>query len=470
MAGIRAVLSWLERRQNVVLALLLLGWFAPFLGAPLGLGWFYSFSIALVVAGVALPGLSLPVLAILCLFFPQNIVNGTAIFTFTILLLAIVALALISRFRSGLRGRPLSRQSWVWLVAAVAVVVSSVPNGIAHGVSLPEQIAVLRVVGFPIVVALLLKASPGANTASLSRTLSAATWTASLVAVLMVVQVGLGQWPFLDEFSISHNYTSAAFGGRPGGTVGHPIVSAYVLAALVAVQVYRRNRWWWLTSSVGIVAVVMSGSRSAWLVLAVTLGGLILVWLRRKSSPRVFWVSVGSGVAAVISALIVLALSPAVQRFLESSTALSRLNIFNDASGMYRGNRVEAAFALIAETPWTIVFGHGPGFAQQYLTEIGILDGQPASFDQSYLSFWIDFGAVGLIVFVTPFLACLLRGSALSRVFAGSFLIISAFVTVLNWVSVLATAILAVVCWHGIQSGWQRDARNLPTPEPSLEP
>ena len=55
----------------------------------------------------------------------------------------------------------------------------------------------------------------------------------------------------------------------------------------------------------------------------------------------------------------------------------------------------------ILGSEFSSMFGLGPGSLQQYFTHHSVSDGLAATFDNSYLSLWHDYGAITLAVLVS---------------------------------------------------------------------
>lgn len=434
--------AWLGKRGVYRVLMVLVGalLLLPFLGVPIARPVFFGLSGALVLLGLFRKELSRTVILSLLLFYPQTISNGTSVFTFTILLLIAAAMSVVLWIREG-HPIGISRHG-LWWTAAILVLLVVVT--IISRTSFHDSATVFRTIAIWAVLAFAFVNSNYGKTVELRTAFIDLSWLGAAVGVIVIVQVVLQHWPFLDANAFSTNYTAAIFHGRPGGTLGHPIfmsISACV-GAFIAGTV--RGRWWIVALSLNTAAAVLSQSRSAWLVLVF---GIVLVcttFLSRRISKWALYSTIGAIGAIAIGVLIVLATSRPLQSFLDSTAFLRRLNIFHDASGDYRTSRIHTVWDIVTADPLSLFLGHGVGASSAFLNGVGLQDSQPNSFDMSYLSIWMDVGVFVVALIFIPILWVLFSSKGPARYVALTFLVACIFVTAINWIAILALPVIAL--------------------------
>jgi O-antigen ligase len=80
------------------------------------------------------------------------------------------------------------------------------------------------------------------------------------------------------------------------------------------------------------------------------------------------------------------------------SATVSRIAGSNaGVSGGARIARIKAGWHGIADSPISLVFGHGPNSEFRYFHDHPINDNQAQVFDNTYVTVWYDFGLLGLL-------------------------------------------------------------------------
>ncbi|MCZ7439427.1 O-antigen ligase family protein [Micromonospora sp. WMMC241] len=139
--------------------------------------------------------------------------------------------------------------------------------------------------------------------------------------------------------------------------------------------------------------------------------------------------------------------------------------ISDPASADARFTRISVVWAGITHDWSTVVFGNGPEANVRYLENVGIGDGQAQVFDNTYLTFWYNFGLIGL--------ACLLAMLVLlyrhlrslpARLLLVAFAAQIFFFDVWLWLGAVAVLLLAVAL--GAADDRSLSARTVPAPGP----
>lgn len=372
--------------------------------------------------------------AIVALFFPPTIAFGWPIETVTLVMLIASASAIVGSVQ-----RALSKPGSVHFAAggvlflAAAVVLASLLTG-----SAAEPIAIaVRPYLFAFAMTWYFTNEARIDPIGFRRMLLMIAWLAAAVSVLALVQRATGTWPILDELATGVQYTSRAYGGRPGGTMGHPILFGAVAALGALLAITQRGRFWPIAFILCTVGVIASGSRSAFF--AIGLG--LIVYVLDRSRDRLLnakTVTLGLVTAAVVLPFFLT--STAVGEFIDDLS--KRLQISGDISGDARSLRIDVAFARIFSSPETTLVGHGALSDSAYLTAYGIGDGQAATFDNMYISIWHNFGLLGLIPLVMLLVVLVVRGNARSRPIVVAFAAILFFVDITAWPALITIGAL----------------------------
>ncbi|GAB3171661.1 O-antigen ligase-like membrane protein [Micromonospora palomenae] len=119
---------------------------------------------------------------------------------------------------------------------------------------------------------------------------------------------------------------------------------------------------------------------------------------------------------------------------------------FSDpASADARFTRISVVWDGITRDWSTVVFGNGPEANVRYLEHVGIGDGQAQVFDNTYLTFWYNYGLIGLACLLS-LLVVLFRylRSVAARVLLVGFAAQVFFFDVWLWLGAVAVLLLAV--------------------------
>ncbi|WP_207916882.1 O-antigen ligase family protein [Micromonospora sp. KC723] len=347
---------------------------------------------------------------------------------------------------------------------------------------------------------------------TIRRIAEALTWFSVAVAVFAKYQTLSRSWPIFDQFAYHWTYTSAFDNTRAVGISGHPIIYGSFAMAMALVALTLRGRYWYVPFTANLVALVLSGTRSAWVGMVLALAAWLFVRWRRISlrgvgsaiavgavayaavavAPSILAPTVSepaSNVAAPAPTAAAPAPTPAVPTpgsaapaptsaapartsaapaptsaapAPETETAASQApapsptgpadavgvagSRFSDpASAGARFTRISVVWDGITRDWSTVVFGNGPESNVRYLEHVGIGDGQAEVFDNTYLTFWYNFGLIGLAGLLS-LLVVLFRHlrSLPARVLLVGFSAQVFFFDVWLWPGAVAVALLAV--------------------------
>ncbi|SCG61693.1 O-Antigen ligase [Micromonospora humi] len=139
--------------------------------------------------------------------------------------------------------------------------------------------------------------------------------------------------------------------------------------------------------------------------------------------------------------------------------------ISDPASADARFTRISVVWAGITHDWSTVVFGNGPEANVRYLENVGIGDGQAQVFDNTYLTFWYNFGLIGLVCLLAM-LVLLYRHlrSLPARLLLVAFAAQIFFFDVWLWLGAVAVLLLAVAL--GAADDRSLSARAVPAPGP----
>lgn len=136
------------------------------------------------------------------------------------------------------------------------------------------------------------------------------------------------------------------------------------------------------------------------------------------------------------------------------------------ASADARLTRIRVVWDGITHDWSTVIFGNGPEANVRYLEKVGVRDGQAQVFDNTYLSFWYDYGLVGLACLFWLMLMLYRRLQSLpSRVLMVAFAAQVFFFDVWLWLGAMAVFLLAVALGATDNPDWSLRSRRAPTLE-----
>lgn len=388
------------------------------------------------------------------LFFPPTIGLGLPIETVSLVMLAASALAVLGVIQRAVKSRGEVHFAGGGVLVLVALLIIS---SLFTASSVTSIVVATRPYLFAFVMLLFLANEARIDPAGFRRTLRLVAWLAAGVSVLALYQRATGTWPVLDELATGVQYTSRAYAGRPGGTMGHPILFGAVAALGAILAITQRGRLWIIAFALSGIGVLISGSRSAWV--AITLG--VLFYLFDRSRDKIFTpkrVTLGL-VAAAIAAPFVLT-SSAIGEFINDLG--QRFQIAGDVSGDARNLRLDIAFARIFSSFETVTVGHGALSDSAYLTAYGIGDGQATTFDNMYAAIWHNFGLLLLIPLAVMLLMLLIRGNAQSRPVVVAFVALMFFVDIGNWPALIVIGVIGAAITPGKQSRRDDESGRLP--------
>ncbi|MFI5834918.1 O-antigen ligase family protein [Micromonospora sp. NPDC051300] len=234
-------------------------------------------------------------------------------------------------------------------------------------------------------------------------------WLGVPLALLAIYQRATGAWPVLDELAVSNAFTSSAGAGRSVATTGHPIVyGAYCLMS-VCVALTLRGRAWPVPFAAGVVGLLLSGSRSAW----IGVGCAAVVWyLARRPRLTRRGVAVAAATAAAAAALALA--GPAPVRDTVDMVRARLTDVGGSSSATARYGRYEVAWDALTDGVDRLLFGLGPEAHVRFFQQVGIGDHLAQTFDNSFLTLWYDLGLLTLLPFVALLVALVVRARSLA--------------------------------------------------------
>ncbi|WBC14307.1 O-antigen ligase family protein [Micromonospora sp. WMMA1998] len=129
----------------------------------------------------------------------------------------------------------------------------------------------------------------------------------------------------------------------------------------------------------------------------------------------------------------------------QDSVDVAGSRISDPASADARFTRITVVWAGITRDWSTFVFGNGPEANVRYLENVGIGDGQAQVFDNTYLTFWYNFGLIGLACLLALLVVLYRRLRSLpARVLLVGFAAQIFFFDVWLWLGAVAVLLLAV--------------------------
>lgn len=352
---------------------------------------------AAVLAAVLVWGLAAPrrlnyTLFVVLLLTPVTINLGVPLYPVWTVLGGATAIALLGRLhRFDPDARPQLRDAWPFALPIVLLAVA-----LAGWADPKDLIASLIPFGCYAIIAWHVVDEARRDPAEIRRIARFCTWLGVPVGLLAIYQRISGTWPVLDQLATSSAFTAHAAGlTRSAGTLGHPIIYGTFCMAMMCVGLALRGRWWLVPLGFNAVGLLLTGSRSAWIGMAMA-GAAWWIARDKKLTKRGLY-----AIAAAVGALALLAVfGPPPFRAVADAVAARLSNLTGSSSATARYTRTAEGWNGIWDTPVTVLIGRGPEAHVQYFEETGIADGLAQTFDNSYLTLWYDFGVVGLVAFV----------------------------------------------------------------------
>ncbi|MEU8331530.1 O-antigen ligase family protein [Micromonospora sp. NPDC048839] len=306
----------------------------------------------------------------------------------------------------------------------------------------------------------------------------ALTWLSVPIAAFAKYQTLTRSWPIFDQLAYHWTYTSAFDATRAVGVSGHPIVYGTFAMAMAIVALTLRGRFWYIPFTANLAGLVLSGTRSAWVGTALALGLWLLFQWRRYS-----WRGLGSGLVIAAAAFMIVAAKPPAVLFSDpavpgaiwqpgsaspnspgsgntapNSTASapgsgsavdvagSRMaDPLGSASADARFVRIRVVWDGITQDWSTLAFGSGPESNVRFLEDVGIGDGEAQVFDNTYLTFWYNYGLLGLISLLSLMVTLYWRlRSPIARVMLVGLSAQVFFFDLWLWLGAVAVLVLAV--------------------------
>ncbi|MFG1737051.1 O-antigen ligase family protein [Micromonospora chalcea] len=359
------------------------------------------------------------------------------------------------------------------------------------------------------------------------RIAEALTWFSVAVAVFAKYQTASRSWPIFDQFAYDWTYTSAFDATRAVGLSGHPIIYGTFAMAMVLVALTLRGRFWYVPVTANLVGLVLSGTRSAWVGTVLALGFWLFLQWRKVSwrglgsaaaIAAITWALVafsppallpdttastptGQGAATAAApppspaAPVASSAAPAPESPASTpspaapapptvssgapepsapapaaptasavdSVDVAGSRISDPASADARFTRMSVVWDGITHDWSTVVFGNGPEANVRFLENVGIGDGQAQVFDNTYLTFWYNFGLIGLACLLALLVLLYRRLRSLpARLLLVGFAAQIFFFDVWLWLGAVAVLLLAVAL--GAADNPSLSARALPRP------
>jgi O-antigen ligase len=244
--------------------------------------------------------------------------------------------------------------------------------------------------------------------------------------------------------------TFSSVPGRGAGFYINPNDTGFMLVALAVVA---SSRLWVATNYVVwaavISAVVLTFSRSGWVLLIVALSGQ--AWLGRLGGGRSRFVFIGS-VSMLLGVVFLTYVSGALYDFVASSgldsyldpNTVVRLGAYgaaiDDASALERQDALQRGLQAFYSAP---IFGHGVGYTNEW--------DAPYSTHNMYVLFLAEFGLVGFGIFCSLLGVALFSARGEARLLAVLFALASFFShNMLDWPG---TALMLALAISGASAG-----------------
>lgn len=351
-------------------------------------------------------------------------------------------------------------------ISATAVLIALAPtafialSALHASARIPTIASAIRPWAALAILALGLRAFAAAQPDAFRRALASILPLGAAIGALAVYQRAVGGWPVLDELARAPQYTSLSYPGRSGGTMGHPIILGAVMAAVLILTVAMRPRQRLLYISLATMAVLLSGSRSALVALMV----VTLVAGLSRTRERI------SATTAVVTGWTVLLVGTVAYAFGAAAVKqslgdlLERFALQGDASAAQRGDRFSVAWNLITESPGTVFAGHGPGYSVTYLSTVDVGFTNAYTFDNTYLSVWVDFGLLALVPLIASLLIAFTLASLPGRCLLALVATEAMFFDITSWPAILLVAALGAAMFRGVDIRLRRTHAQRKTP------
>lgn len=253
---------------------------------------------------------------------------------------------------------------------------------------------------------------------------------------------GKAMWPRADgSDNISHRVNSVLplLVGRAMGSTSQPIPYGMLLGFCVLVclwfAVRDRSILLYSLSVLGVVGMVFSGTRSAFLSLAAALAIWLAFRLARK--PVLFYSYLAVGLVGGLAALFV-GLSLGGTDLTSSSSYTHRLGILDSAGNLFSRNPLE------------VLVGSGYESVRSLIAS-GVVSGEPGIMviDQEYVRTLAGVGVAGLALLIGAIVAGLRRGTELSRLMIAYLAIGLLAFDGLSWRLIATLFVIAVANGYG---------------------
>ncbi|WP_285247169.1 O-antigen ligase family protein [Pseudarthrobacter sp. efr-133-R2A-89] len=409
--------------------------------------------VAAFVYFIIRPGAGVYALVGMLFFTPVTINLGWPGQASTYVFYASLALAILGRIvRALTRKQKLSEAAWILLFLLPIML-----TGLVHDTSFggwftnAKPLLVLVVVSWHVV------AEARLDPQRIRRAALMVAWAAPALFLLAAFQRIAGYWPVLDQYAIARSYTSRGDAARSAAIMGHSILYGGYCMVTAVISAVLTPKWWKVLLTVSLGGLLLTGARSAWLAAAVAL--LIVFVIRR---PKISFWGLYAGLLGLCALVLAMTSFPhAVDEVV--AAASGRLeNFAESASALARQLRVDLAWRQIAHTEFSWWWGLGPGALVAYFTVTKTADNLAATFDNSYLTLWYDYGVIPVVLFAVVLLAMILRkGPMLGRVLTLGIATQILFFDFYQWPLMIGAIALAAGLRQGVVA---------PPPEASLHP
>jgi len=387
----------------VMLAMGLLALFKPILvlAVPAALAFLYC---------AVRPSVGLYALVAMLFFTPITINLGWPGQAVTYVFYAALALAVLGRLvRAITRKQRMFEAGWVlWFLLPIMF------SGFIHGTSLGDWFTNVKPLLVLVVVSWHVVAEARLDPQRIRRVALMIAWAAPALFLLAAYQRVAGYWPVMDQFAIAKSYTSRGDAARSAAIMGHSILYGGYCMVTALISAVLAPKWWRVLLLASIGGLLLTGARSAWLGAAVAL--LVVLVVRR---PKISFWGLYSGIVGLSLLLVAMIAFPhAVDEVV--AAASGRLENFAESqSALARQLRVDLAWGQIAHTEFSWWWGLGPGALVAYFSSTKTKDNLAATFDNSYLTLWYDYGVIPVLLLAIMLLVMVLRpGALLGRVLA----------------------------------------------------
>lgn len=384
------------------------------------------------------PSLGIYVLMFMLFFLPVTVNMGWPGQTTTYVFYAALALAVGGRLtRFITKAQPIRESIWILLLLVPAAAI-----GVIHQTSGSDLWLNAKALVVLVVVSWHVTAEAKLQPERLRGIAVMIAWAAPALALLALYQRAVGSWPFLDQYASSVSYTSKGDPSRSAGVMGHPILyGAYCMIAAVVAGALK-PKWWKLLMGSALLGLVLSGARSAWVGAAVALVLIVVIY-----RPKITFWGAYSGLIVACVLLGTFALYPNIANSFVSIATGRIDNVTESASALARNLRVDLAWHQIAASKESWWWGLGPGSLVAYFTRTTLGDNLAATFDNSYLTLWYEYGVVTLVLFSAVMVAVIWRGAVPGRILMLSLAAQIWFFDFYQWPLMIgAVALAAALC------------------------